>query len=140
MCEVVKLVWQIGRKVNEGRVRLCARAAALAYNRPASSSSRPPESRSDVMPFALLLALAATAGATALTYLYDEEALLWSRLCAGLCIGTALLGLAGFVFASWLGMTPESLALAGAVGASPLLLFLREGVREIGRASCRERV
>src|ERR1043166_6011552 len=69
MCEVVKLVWQIGRKVNEGRVRLCARAAALAYNRPASSSSqgrgclsasRPPESRSDVMPFALLLALAAT--------------------------------------------------------------------------------
>src|ERR1043166_4992638 len=122
MCEVVKLVWQIGRKVNEGRVRLCARAAALAYNRPASSSSqgrgclsasRPPESRSDVMPFALLLALAATAGATALTYLYDEEALLWSRLCAGRCIGTALLGLAGFVFASWLGMTPESLALAG---------------------------
>jgi hypothetical protein len=90
------------------------------------------------MPFALLLALAATAGATALTYLYDEEALLWSRLCAGLCIGTALLGLAGFVFASWLGMTPESLALAGAVGASPLLLFLREGVRARATLDARE--
>jgi hypothetical protein len=90
------------------------------------------------MPFALLLALAATAGATALTYLYDEEALLWSRLCAGVCVGMAVLGLAGFVFASWLGMTPESLALAGAFSASPLLLFLRGGVRARATLDARE--
>src|SRR5437763_16231412 len=84
------------------------------------------------MPFALLLALAAIAGATALTYLYDGEALLWSRLCAGVCLGFAVLGLVGFVLASWLGMTPASLLLAGAVAASPLLLTLRRELR--GRA------
>ncbi len=34
------------------------------------------------MPFALLLGLAAIAGATLLTYLYDRDAPLWPRLCA----------------------------------------------------------
>jgi hypothetical protein len=90
------------------------------------------------MPFALLLALAATAGATALTYLYDEEALLWSRLCAGVCVGLALLGLAGFVLASWLGMTTAAVALAGAVAASPLLLMLRGGLRARAGRDLRE--
>lgn len=79
------------------------------------------------MPFALLLALVAIAGATLLTYLYDREALFWSRLCAGACTGMAALGLAGFVLASWLGMTPVSLALAGALVGSPLLLLLSRG-------------
>lgn len=77
------------------------------------------------MPFAFLLALAAIAGATTLTYLYDRDATVWPRLCAGVCLGFALLGLVGFVFASLLGMTPLSLALAGVVTASPLLLFAR---------------
>ncbi|MDQ5835458.1 MAG: hypothetical protein M3379_01630, partial [Acidobacteriota bacterium] len=90
------------------------------------------------MPFALLLALAATAGATALTYLYDEEALLWSRLCAGVCVGMALLGLVGFVLASWLGMTPLALALAGVLSASPLLLLLRRDVRARAGRDARE--
>jgi hypothetical protein len=80
------------------------------------------------MPFALLLALAAIAGATVLTYLYDRDALFWSRLCAGVCVGFAALGLVGFVLASWLGMTPVSLALAGAVCGSPLLLLFRKGL------------
>src|SRR5205085_10504773 len=89
------------------------------------------------MPFALLLALAAIAGATALTYLYDGEALLWSRLCAGVCLGLAVLGLVGFVLASWLGMTPVSLLLAGAFAASPLLLMAGGGVRARAGANVR---
>jgi hypothetical protein len=81
------------------------------------------------MPFALLLALAAIAGATLLTYLYDRDASLWSRLCAGVCVGFAALGIVGFVLASWLGMTPAALVLAAAVTGSPLLLLLRRDVR-----------
>ncbi|MDT7689676.1 MAG: hypothetical protein QOE46_2435 [Acidobacteriota bacterium] len=80
------------------------------------------------MPFALLLALAAIAGATILTYLYDRDALFLSRLCAGVCIGFAALGLVGFVLSSLLGMTTVALVLAGAACASPLLLLLRRGV------------
>ncbi|HEX3558414.1 MAG TPA: hypothetical protein VHU19_04375 [Pyrinomonadaceae bacterium] len=81
------------------------------------------------MPFALMLALAAIAGATTLTYLYEREALLLSRLCAGVCVGLAALGLVGFVVASWLGMTAWALVLAGLIVASPLLLLARRGLR-----------
>jgi len=82
-----------------------------------------------VMAAAFLLAFASIAGATLLTYLYDEDALFWSRLCAGVCVGLAVLGLLGFVAASLLGMTPVALALAGALAASPLLLLVRGPVR-----------
>ena len=90
------------------------------------------------MPFALLLALVAIAGATLLTYLYEREALLWSRLCTGVCVGWAALGLIGFVFAFMLGMTPPALALAGAVVGSPLALLARKGLRARVRADVRE--
>ncbi|HEV3468404.1 MAG TPA: hypothetical protein VG148_03730 [Pyrinomonadaceae bacterium] len=92
------------------------------------------------MPFALLLALAAVAGATLLTYLYDRDALVWARLCAGVCVGFAALGLVGFVLASWLGMTPAALALADLVAGSPLLLLLRGDVRTRAAADAREGV
>ncbi|HEX8501953.1 MAG TPA: hypothetical protein VF659_15325 [Pyrinomonadaceae bacterium] len=85
------------------------------------------------MPFAILLALAAIAGATVLTYLYDRGAPFWPRLCAGVCLGFAALGLVGFLLASLLGMTPAAVALAGAACASPLLLLARRGWR--GRAA-----
>jgi hypothetical protein len=81
------------------------------------------------MPFAFLPALAAIAGATLLTYLYDRDALLPSRLCAGVCLGFAALGLVGFVLASLLGMTPTAIALAGVVCGSPLLLLTRGDAR-----------
>jgi hypothetical protein len=81
------------------------------------------------MPFALLLGLAAIAGATLLTYLYDRDAPLWPRLCAGVCLGFALLGSVGFALASLLGMNAATLALAGLICASPLLLLLRGDVR-----------
>jgi hypothetical protein len=90
------------------------------------------------MPFALLLGLAAIAGATLLTYLYDRDAPLWPRLCAGVCLGFALLGLVGFALASLLGMNASALVLAGLVCAAPLLLLLRVGVRARVVADVRE--
>ncbi|MDT5269011.1 MAG: hypothetical protein QOH49_1197 [Acidobacteriota bacterium] len=90
------------------------------------------------MPFALLLALAAIAGATVLTYSYDRDANIWSRLCAGVCLGFAALGLVGFVLASMLGMGPAALALAAAVCGLPLLLLLRRGWRGDVAADIRE--
>jgi hypothetical protein len=90
------------------------------------------------MPFALLLALAAIAGATVLTYTYDRDAEIWSRLCAGVCLGFAALGLVGFVLASVLGMGPAALALAGVVCGSPLLLLSRTGWRERVAADLKE--
>ncbi|HEX8284972.1 MAG TPA: hypothetical protein VF588_16540 [Pyrinomonadaceae bacterium] len=92
------------------------------------------------MPFALLLALAAIAGATALTYVYDREAPFWPRLCAGVCLGFALLGLVGFVLASLMGMGAASVALAGVVCASPLLLLARGGLRGRAASNVREGV
>ena len=90
------------------------------------------------MPFAFLLALAAIAGAFVLTYAYDRDAPFWPRLCAGVCLGFAALGLAGFVLASLLGMTPAALALAGLACASPLLLLWRGGWRRRLGADLRE--
>jgi hypothetical protein len=90
------------------------------------------------MPFALLLGLAAIAGATLLTYLYDRDAPLWPRLCAGVCLGFALLGSIGFALASFLGLNAASLALAGLVCASPLLLLLRGDLRARFVANVRE--
>src|SRR5919202_3108181 len=122
-----------------GRARLCAPAAVFAYNRRAHTEPtgraafglRARRVSRHSMPFALLLALAPVAGATLPTSLYDGEASFPSRLCAGVCVGLAALGLAGFVLASWLGMTPAALALAGALCASPLLLLLRRELRAL---------
>src|SRR2546423_7390983 len=86
------------------------------------------------MPFAPLLALAAIAGATVLTYLYDRDALFLARLCAGVCVGLAALGLVGFVLASLVGMGALALALAGVVCASPLALLSRDEWRGGGGA------
>ena len=87
-----------------------------------------------------MLGLAAVAGASLLTYLYDAESPIWPRLCAGVCLGFALLGLTGFALASLLGMNATALALAGVVCASPLLLLLRVDVRARVAANARDRV
>lgn len=67
--------------------------------------------------------LVAIAGGALLTYLYDEDAPLSARLCAGVCVGLAALGLVGFVIASFIGLTPLSLALAALITAAPLALL-----------------
>jgi hypothetical protein len=83
---------------------------------------------------ALALTLMATAGGALATYLYDEDATLVARLCAGACTGLAVFGLAGFIFASFLGMGAAALVLAVAVVVSPLALLMKAGLKEAVRA------
>jgi hypothetical protein len=59
----------------------------------------------------LVLVLLVTAGGTLATYLYDEGSAFAARLCAGACIGIAALGLVGFAFALFLGLTPFAILL-----------------------------
>src|SRR5262245_29912061 len=80
-----------------------------------------------LMPFAALMAAVAILGGTLLTYLYDRHAILWWRLCTGVCLGLTALGLIGFFLALWLGMTAAGLAFATVISGSPaLLLFSRD--------------
>ena len=80
------------------------------------------------MIISLVLAFFVTASGTITTYLYDEGASFASRLCAGACIGLASLGLIGFVIASFLGLTPLSIALTLVVLAVPFVT-LRDATR-----------
>jgi hypothetical protein len=69
----------------------------------------------------LVLALLVTLSGTVATYLYDKRASFPARLCAGACLGLAALGLIGFVFASFLGLTPTSIVLTTATCCLPLV-------------------
>jgi hypothetical protein len=101
------------------------------------------------MIISLALSFIAIASGTLLTYTYDEDAPLASRLCSGACIGFGALGLIGFVLASFFGLTMATLALTGAVFATAFLLLINEKRRAkvdddwtrvwqaIGRASAR---
>ena len=77
------------------------------------------------MIISLGLVLLATASGTLASYLYDEGAAFAARLCAGACIGIAALGLVGFVFASFLGLTPLAILFSLLVVISLPLLALR---------------
>jgi hypothetical protein len=59
----------------------------------------------------LALLLLVTAGGTLASYLYDRDAAFAARLCSGVCVGLAALGLVGFVSASFLGLTPLAISL-----------------------------
>ncbi|HVS82241.1 MAG TPA: hypothetical protein VHE60_10970 [Pyrinomonadaceae bacterium] len=78
------------------------------------------------MLISLALSFIAIASGTLLTYTYDEDAPLASRLCGGACIGFGALGLVGFILASFLGLTIVTLALTGVVLATPFLLLTNE--------------
>lgn len=75
------------------------------------------------MILSLTLVLFITASGTLATYLYDESAAFAARLCAGACIGVAALGLVGFVFASFLGLTPAAILFTVVVLALPFLVL-----------------
>jgi hypothetical protein len=77
----------------------------------------------------LALTLIAIAGGYVLTYTFEEDEPLASRLCAGTCIGFALMGTLGFVLASALGLYAVTLVLTAAITAAPLLLLTRERYR-----------
>src|SRR6185295_548436 len=71
----------------------------------------------------LLLALLVTFSGTVATYLYDENASLGARLCAGAAIGLAALGLIGFVVASLIGLSSAAVLFSTAICCSPLALL-----------------
>ncbi|HLL14570.1 MAG TPA: hypothetical protein VK388_05875 [Pyrinomonadaceae bacterium] len=72
---------------------------------------------------AFILALVAIMSGALVTYLYDRDAHFLARLAAGACTGLAALGLVGFIFASFLGLTPAALVLSAIVVAAPLALL-----------------
>src|SRR6185295_12667204 len=71
----------------------------------------------------LLLALLVTFSGTVATYLYDENASLGARLCAGAAIGLAALGLIGFVIASLIGLSGAAVLFSALICCSPLALL-----------------
>src|SRR5215210_7265696 len=71
----------------------------------------------------LLLALLVTLSGTVATYLYDENASLGARLCAGAALGLSALGLVGFVVASFIGLSGIAIFFSGAICCSPLALL-----------------
>ena len=71
----------------------------------------------------LLLALLVTLSGTLATYLYDENASLGARLCAGAVLGLAALGLVGFVVASFIGLSGIAILFTTAICCSPIALL-----------------
>jgi len=71
----------------------------------------------------LLVALLVTLSGTVATYLYDENAPLGARLCAGAALGLAALGLVGFVVASLIGLSATAIVISTAICCSPLAIL-----------------
>lgn len=71
----------------------------------------------------ILLALLVTLSGTVATYLYDENASLGARLCAGAVLGLSALGLVGFVIASFIGLSGIAILFTIAICCSPLALL-----------------
>ena len=78
----------------------------------------------------LLLALLVTFSGTVATYLYDENASLGARLCAGAAIGLAALGLIGFVIASLVGLSGAAVLFSAVICCSPLALVTDAAIRQ----------
>jgi hypothetical protein len=72
----------------------------------------------------LLLTLLVTLSGTVATYLYDENASLGARLCAGAALGLAALGLVGFVVASFIGLSSAAVLFSTVICCSPLALLI----------------
>src|SRR6185369_5324109 len=70
----------------------------------------------------LLLALLVTLSGTVATYLYDENASLGARVCAGAALGLSALGLIGFVVASFIGLSGTAVLFSAVICCSPLAL------------------
>src|ERR1051325_8156877 len=80
--------------------------------------------RTDLMIASLLLTLLVTLSGTIATYLYDENASLGARLCAGAALGLAALGLVGFVVASFIGLSSAAVLFSTVICCSPLALLI----------------
>ena len=71
----------------------------------------------------------AIASGALLTYTWDEDAPLASRLCTGACIGFALLGLIGFILSLLIGLTAATLFGTALLLATPALLLWNSQIR-----------
>ena len=71
-----------------------------------------------------VLALLVTFSGTLATYLYDENASLGARLCAGACLGLTVFSLVGFVVASLVGLSGAAIIISTAICCSPLALLI----------------
>lgn len=74
----------------------------------------------------ILLFVTVLGGGTLLTYLYEREAALVARCCAGILIGSVLFGLICFALASFFNLSIATIALATAVIAAASLLLLAQ--------------
>src|SRR4029434_1576309 len=81
------------------------------------------------MILSLSLSFIAIASGFVLTYVYQENEPLAPRLCSGACIGFAIMGLAGFVLAMFLGLNSTSLILTAVIMVTPLLLLCKGRMR-----------
>ena len=72
----------------------------------------------------LILVLLVTLSGAVASYLYDERASLGSRLCSGACLGLGVLGLSGFVIASFIGLTANAVVISTVFTILPLLLLM----------------
>ena len=77
----------------------------------------------------LAISLLTIASGAVLTYTYDEDEPLASRLCSGACIGFSAMGLAALGLALLFGLNAITLALTAAITALPLLLLTNEPYR-----------
>lgn len=72
----------------------------------------------------LALALLVTFSGTLATYLYDDNASLGARVCAGACLGLTAFSLVGFLVASLVGLTGAAIVISAAICCSPLALLI----------------
>ena len=77
----------------------------------------------------LLLVLLVTFGGTLATYLYDEDASLGARLCAGACLGLTVFSLVAFVVALIVGLSTAGVIISLGICCSPLALLNKTGIK-----------
>jgi hypothetical protein len=77
------------------------------------------------MTASLLLALLVTFSGTVATYLYDENASLGARLCAGAVFGLTALGSVCFVVASLIGLSSAAILFSAVICCSPLAILTK---------------
>ncbi len=77
----------------------------------------------------LLLVLLVTFGGTLATYLYDEDASLGARLCAGACLGLTVFGLVAFVVALIVGLSTAGVIISLGICCSPLALLDKTAIK-----------
>jgi hypothetical protein len=81
------------------------------------------------MILSLALSLLSISSGTLLTYTFDEEAPLGSRLCSGACIGFALMALLGFILAIFFGLNPVTISITAAFLLLPFILLRTDTTR-----------